>query len=263
VCLPERYVLAIVRYLIKPSTYSSLHKCLYRLEVAARFFNMVVTEFAVFPLARSVTRGNPVLPDVLIENLKQAKAALESVSGYGFRYFQQIEDPSTIYITGLWDSVAAHDTFLASPKNKELLELFKDDLSWVGDRMLTLWHLEGDVFNLDPSNGLKSVFTAPIISCNRHFVPREKKEGFVSKFEEVRGILEDYTKPFKVIGGWRIEKEEVDGREREEWALFSGFDSVDHHMAFAKTEVFQRYREIVAFVEGFEVKHFKAIESLQ
>ena len=58
------------------------------------------------------------------------------------------------------------------------------------------------------------MFTAPTISCNRHFVPAEKEEGFVSKFEEVRGILEGYTNPFKVIGGWRIEKEKMDGKER-------------------------------------------------
>jgi quinol monooxygenase YgiN len=224
---------------------------------------MVFTEFAVLPLAQPITKDSPALPKDLIENLKQTKAILESVSGYRFRYFQQIEDPSIIYITGLWGSVAAHDKFLASPENQKLLELFKDDLSWTGDRMITLWHLEGDIFALDPSSGLKSVFTAPTISCNRHFVPAEKKEGFVSKFEEVKGILEDYTKPFNVIGGWRIEKEKIDGKEREEWTLFSAFDSVDHHMAFATTEPFRKYREIVDFVEGFEVKHLKAIEVLQ
>ena len=224
---------------------------------------MVVTEFAVFPLARPITKDNPTLAVDLIKNLKQAKAVLESVSGYRFRYFQQIEDPSIIYIMGLWDSVAAHDAFLASPENQKLLELFKDDLRWTGDRMITLWHLEGDVFALDPSSDLKSVFTAPTISCNRHFVPTEKKVEFASKFKEVRGVLEDYSKPFKAIGGWRIEKEQVDGKEREEWALFSGFDSVDHHMAFAKTKPFEKYREIVGCVEGFEVKHLRAIEGLQ
>ena len=55
------------------------------------------------------------------------------------------------------------------------------------------------------------------------------------------------------MGGWRIEKE--DG-EKEEWVLFSSLESVDNHMEFAK------YREIVDFVSGFEVKHLRAVEGL-
>jgi heme-degrading monooxygenase HmoA len=223
---------------------------------------MPVSEFAVIPLTQPITQDYPALPKTLIQNLKYAKEVLESASGYGFRYFQQIEDPSLIYILGLWDSVAAHDGFVASPENQRLLELFKNDISMTGDRKMTLWHLEGDIFALNPSSALKSVFTVPAISINRHSVPAEKKEGFVNKFQEVRDILEDYAKPFKVVGGWRIEKEEVNGKEREEWALFSGFNSVDHHMAFANTDPFQKYREIVGFVEGFDVKHLKTIEEL-
>lgn len=223
---------------------------------------MPVTEFAVLSLSKPVTSDNSTLPKAIIQNLKQAKAVLEYASGYGFHYFQQIEDPSRVYTLGLWDSVAAHTAFIASPENQRLLELFKDDLCWTGERKISLWHLEGDIFTLDPSSGLKSVFTAPVVSCNRHFVSVDKKDGFVTKFQEVRDILEDYTKPLNIVGGWRIEKEEFEGQEREEWSLFSGFSSVNHHMAFAETELFTKYKEIVAFVQGFDVKHLKAIEEL-
>lgn len=223
---------------------------------------MPVTEFAVLSLIKPVPRDHPTLPGAFIQKLKKAKAVLESASGYKFRYFQQIEDPSRVYTLGLWDSVAAHDTFRASPENQELLELVKDDIFLTGEKKITLWHLEGDMFAVDPSSGFKSVFTAPVISYNRHFVATDKKEEFVAKFQEVRGILEAYTEPLGVVGGWRIEKEEVDGKERDEWTLFSGFDSVDDHMAFAQTEPFMKYREIVAFVQSFEVKHLKAIEEL-
>lgn len=223
---------------------------------------MPVTEFVVLSLTKPVTSDSPTLPETVIQHLKEAKAVLESASGYGFRYFQQVEDPSKVYILGLWDSVTAHTTFIASPENQRLLELLKDEIFFTGERKITLWHLEGDVFALDPSSGLKSVFTAPVISCNRHFVSTDRRVEFVTKFQEVRSILEDYTKPFNVVGGWRIEKEEVEGKEREELVLFSGFDSVDNHMVFAETEPFTKYREIVALVQGFDLNHFTAIEEL-
>lgn len=119
-----------------------------------------------------------------------------------------------------------------------------------------MYHLSTDIFGVHPKD-ISPVLSAPVISCNRHFVPASKKEEFTVKFNEVKGLLEDYTKPYQVIGGWRIEKEK---EEKEEWVLFSGFESVDHHMGFAKTEEFAKYREIVECVEGFEVRHLKKIE---
>lgn len=59
--------------------------------------------------------------------------------------------------------------------------------------------------------------------------------------------------------GWRIEKE---SDEKEEWALFSGFENVAHHMAYAETNDFGKYKEIAGFVEGFEVRHLQCIEGL-
>jgi hypothetical protein len=109
---------------------------------------------------------------------------------------------------------------------------------------------------------VKHSLTHQSLGCNRYFVPANKKDGFVKKFAEVRGLLEDYTTPYPVIGGWRIEKETIEGKKRDEWVLISGFENVDYHMGFAKTEEFAKYREIVGFVEGFEVKHLKAIDGL-
>jgi quinol monooxygenase YgiN len=225
---------------------------------------MTVTEFAILPLNHPLTKDNSTLPEPLIEKLQTAKKVLESSARYPFHYFQQIEDPSTIYLIGKWGSVAEHEEFLSSAENQALLDLLKNDITMSvdGDRKMTMWHLDTDVFALNISSGEKSVFTAPAISCNRHFVPAEKKEAFVKKFQEIRGLLEAYTKPFKVIGGWRIEKEVVEGKEREEWALFSGFESVDHHFAFAKTEEFTKYKEIISFVDGFEVRHLTSIKGL-
>ena len=41
--------------------------------------------------------------------------------------------------------------------------------------------------------------------------------------------------------------------------LLSGFESVEHHMGFAKTKEFEKYKGIVEFVEGFELRHLRKI----
>lgn len=130
-----------------------------------------------------------------------------------------------------------------------------------GDKKMQMWHLGTDIFSI-PSDEKKSVFEAPVISCNRHFVSKEKKAGFIKKFEEVEGLLEDFTAPYQVVGGWRIEREMVEGKESEEWVLFIGFESVEHHHEFAKMEGFEKYGEIVQSVEEFEVRHLTVVEGL-
>jgi hypothetical protein len=41
--------------------------------------------------------------------------------------------------------------------------------------------------------------------------------------------------------------------------IVSGFESVESHMEFAKTEGFGKYREIVGFARGFEVKNLRGV----
>ena len=55
---------------------------------------------------------------------------------------------------------------------------------------------------------------------------------------------------------------EKEAEGKEEWVLFSGFDSVEHHIGFSKTDEFQRYRGIVEYVDGFELKHMKRLEGM-
>jgi heme-degrading monooxygenase HmoA len=220
---------------------------------------MPVTEFAILPLVHSLSKDNSTLPSPLLEKFRTAKKALEQASKYTFYLFQQIEDPSIIYIIGRWDSPEAHYAFLPSTENQKLLELFKDDVNIeeTNGKKMQMWHLDHDVF--DVSSGTEMVFTAPVISCNRHFVPKEKKPGFIEKFAKVKGLLEEFTRPYAVVGGWRIAKED---EGKEEWVLFSGFESVENHQEFAQTEGFAQYREIVGFVSGFEVNHMRVVEGL-
>jgi hypothetical protein len=54
----------------------------------------------------------------------------------------------------------------------------------------------------------------------------------------------------------------VGGEWRRKRVLFSGFDSVEHHIGFSKTDEFQKYRSIVEYVDGFELKHMKRLEGM-
>jgi len=125
---------------------------------------------------------------------------------------------------------------------------------------MALWHLECDVFDFKADE--TSVLTAPVISLSRIFVSPTQKDAFENKFGEVRGLLEQYTKPYKVVGGWRIEKETAEGQEIREWELICGFKSIKMHMDFAETVEFKKFQEIVGFIQGSEVRHMKAINGL-
>lgn len=104
------------------------------------------------------------------------------------------------------------------------------------------------------------MFTAPTVSFGRLLVSKGKKDAFIQKFSEIKGICYEFSKPYQFLGaGWRIEKE---SEEKEEWAQFGGWESVDHHMSFGETKGFEQFWEIVSIAEAFEVKHMKAINSL-
>ncbi|KAL3428298.1 hypothetical protein PVAG01_01807 [Phlyctema vagabunda] len=213
---------------------------------------MVVTEVAILPLSPGAALSAPA-----IARFKEAKATLEKAHHYDFYFFQQVEDPSIIYILGSWPSVAAHQAFLPSTENQRLLTLLRDE---VNADQIQMFHVDGDLLHSQESRS--SFFDVPLISCSRHFVPTKKKDGFINKFGEVEPIFRDYIKPTDVKGGWRIEKEEVAGTEREEWVLLSGFDSVEHHQGLRKSDGFTQYREIEQFVSAVEVCHLKKIEGL-
>ncbi|RDL41189.1 uncharacterized protein BP5553_01168 [Venustampulla echinocandica] len=228
---------------------------------------MTVTELAILPLALIQTTS-PTLAPALINKLLQTRQALISASGYHFTYYYQVEDPSIICLIGAWDSVSAHHAFIASPDNKELLALLKDDmlLSDTQERAgMRMWHLEGDIFNLKPSGGeanagnKKDVLDAPIISLKRHSILPSKKVAFLAAFSGIKHLLESAS-PYQVVGGWRIDKEEIEGTEREEFCLFSGFEGVERHHELPKTTEFEEYKTIVGEVESFEFRHLNVLE---
>lgn len=209
---------------------------------------MTVTELAILHVLPIGDTKGPS-PE-LLARLKRARQVLETSSGYSFSFLQQIEDPNVLYIIGAWSTPAAHEAFLPSPQNQALLDSIKGHIDT--EEML-MYHLDLDA-TVTPLP-----LDAPAISINRHFIKNGQRMAFQKQFDEVKPLLQDYIRPRPVAGGWRIEKETED---KEEWVLFSGFDSVEHHSGFARTDEFQRYRSIVEYVDSFEVKHMRRLEEV-
>jgi heme-degrading monooxygenase HmoA len=168
----------------------------------------LVTELAILPLKTAQAPFSRELYDKLLT--AQPVLSFWSATPFNsFHIFQQVEDASLLYILGTWWSVEHHKTFLRTTHNRELLESLKDDVDL---EKIVMYHLDENIFRWE--EGKEPVLKAETISLNRHFVPASKKDGFREKFNEVKGLLEEYTSPFRVVGGWRIEKE---SEEKEEW----------------------------------------------
>jgi hypothetical protein len=168
-----------------------------------------------------------------------------------------------LYIVGKWDSVAAHHDFLPSASNQKLLDTLKEDIAMSGtdERQMEMWHLDNDVFSLGNSQGDRSVFTAPARSCNRHFVPVEKKAGSGGNLGNSGGSWRSIQSPTRLwVNGGLRKRMWVEIWVRN-GPYSAGCEGVDQHMAFAQTDGFAKYRETVEFVEGFEAKHLRTIEA--
>jgi heme-degrading monooxygenase HmoA len=210
---------------------------------------MAVTELALLHLLPPTNATDASL----LSHLRQAKSAMEASSGFPFHFFHCLEDPSLIFILGGWPSVQYHmEEWIPSKENQELLEVLKDEVE-----VEYMFHLD-----LDRKEREVPVGTV-VMAFGRHFIRSGEKEGFERVFEEVKGKLEGFIGgKERVVGAWRVDWGYVNGeapkgheKEKEEWVLFTGWESKERHMEFAQTEEFMAYSRIRAFVEGADTKH--------
>lgn len=215
-------------------------------------------EFAILPLTHPLTSSNPTLPTQLFQKLQKSKSILEEASGYRFRFFQQIDDPSIIYIIGEWSSVEEHEVFLKSEENLYLLDSLKDDIvmNGTGDKTMQMWHLsiKSDDFTFSPARGGSekvNILDMPIISITQIGVPESRLSDFGERIEWRKTELEEYDE--MMAYGPRIDKV-------EEWNIISGFGNLSR----AITLSFEHFngRRGCADAFEFEVQHMKAIEGL-
>ncbi|ETI27812.1 hypothetical protein G647_00261 [Cladophialophora carrionii CBS 160.54] len=211
---------------------------------------MPVTELARLSLQSGTEASSPAL----LTNLAKAKEAMKEASGFEFWCYHCVEDPRVIFILGSWPSVEFHmQDFISSQPNQELLALLKDQLTvdW-------MFHLDID----QVTHPLP--LSRDMVAIVRHFVKDGDKEAFKSTFEATRYELESFVGKEKVVGGWRIDNgydPSAEGENRkEEFVLFTAWDSVEHHDKFANTEGFQKYSQIRNNIDGAEIKHAKLLD---
>ncbi|KAG4439342.1 hypothetical protein IFR05_005154 [Cadophora sp. M221] len=167
---------------------------------------------------RSPASSMPLLtiPDNILAKLRTAHEVLERASGHRFRFFQQVDDPSIVYIVGKWDSTEAHTAFIESPENQRLLELFGDDVQTEGSRSMEMCHLENDFFDY-PDLDDSWLLNAPHVGFQWYSSLPENKAAVTEGLGRIMANMRDVR---RTVGGWKIER---DSGGTENFLVFFGF----------------------------------------
>lgn len=252
---------------------------------------MPVTEFALLHLSHTAPApAAPPLPAAVRETLASAMQLQSAWHAAHFPslpsraadraavWFAQVEDPAVLLTTARWASVAAHWDWIRSADNVAVMAALAERGDIIAEDTV-LWHVEGEIFSggggEEEGGGrggggggdgdgdgpardrVVPLLQSPVISVGRMFVAREKREAFAAKFEEVKGILEEYARPHLVRYGWREDGEE--GAEEDEFVVVCGWESVEKHFGFAESKGFARYSEIREILERVDLKHYKPL----
>lgn len=147
----------------------------------------------------------------LLHSLSTVRAKLHTSS----RFYNCIDDPSLVYILGIWPSLDAHVDFLASPSRDEILGPQEDLLQFC-------WtvHVEMGGIDLLPLD-------APILAIERIRVSEEctgaLDQAIQKHIQELRG-----SHLFKIATGWRCDAEPT----THEVLIFSGCQTAQAHVGF-------------------------------
>ncbi|KAL4783558.1 hypothetical protein BJX76DRAFT_357825 [Aspergillus varians] len=216
---------------------------------------MPVTELACLHLKNHLSLSDST-NTALATKLRQGITAQARYTNADAYILSQIEDPSYIYILGRWASVAQHmEEWIPSETNQAIMGGMSDgvELTWIQ-------HLD-----LDPSTssavtgGEEGIpFTASVVGIGRCFVSVApgSKDGLNRTFSETKHHLKNFKGPREIAGGWRVDREvDEEGNEKDEFVLFSGWESVEEHFSFAESDGFKEFARIKQFIREAEIKH--------
>ena len=207
---------------------------------------MPVLEILQLKIKDTVSPSNPAV----LTSLRTVRTSLaQNVHPTHSRFYQSIEDPSLIYVLGLWDSLSQHQDFLSSPLKTEILTPQEDllDFNWCV-------HIE-----IESNNQLP--LKAPIMSIAR--ITLKSGDHHVKQHREItaryRSVLEERTRPFGVVQGPRVDGGEEG--EREE-VIITGWETKEDHLTFGAglRERNEDYRRLREHWESVEVSHFRNME---
>ncbi|KAF2035359.1 hypothetical protein EK21DRAFT_106898 [Setomelanomma holmii] len=170
---------------------------------------------AVLEITQLRLRGLPADDPQLLQSLSIVRGKLQTNS----RFYSCIEDPTLLYILGIWPNLDAHHRFLASPERDEVLgpEESMLDFQWSV-------HVELDSMNSLPLD-------APILALEILAVREDCVEEFDQAATKHAQALQG-SNPFKVAHGWRC-----DARTGSHEALiFTGWNNTQAHVTFSSRQ---------------------------
>ncbi|KAF2004811.1 hypothetical protein P154DRAFT_19323 [Amniculicola lignicola CBS 123094] len=181
-------------------------------------------------------KGVDIADPSLLKNLSDVRERLQTNSVF----YHCIEDPSLIYILGLWPSLEAHRRFLNSPERDEVLGAQESQLGFEGTV-----HMELDTMDSLPLD-------APVMAMARLFIQDDCVDAFTRGLAEYRQTFIDGAKPYNVVDGWRIDAE----TGKHESLLISGWTNAQAQIKFmAKASEHAGFAATRANCQRVEVRH--------
>jgi hypothetical protein len=205
---------------------------------------MSVLEICRLQIKPNISANDPSVLKSLIEVRSSLKSKVTNTNS---RFYQCIEDPTLIYILGVWPTISAHHDFLSSPRRSEILLPQEGllDFHWV-------MHM--------PLPGMQSLpLDAHVISMAKFFFRGGEN---VAEFQRVMNIsrskIVEGAKPYKVVDGWRCDAEPG----THEALVFKGWKSKQAHENFtAKVIEDPEYASVRDLCDGREVWHMRNMEA--
>ncbi|PYI27618.1 hypothetical protein BP00DRAFT_429174 [Aspergillus indologenus CBS 114.80] len=161
--------------------------------------------------------------------------------------YTQLEDPNTIYL--LHEDPTTNTTTTTTTNNQIPTTTPEITITPKSTQRIDL-----------PTPTLP--LTAPVLAIGRYFVRPGQRAEFQRALEAGKAHLEAFTAPYPLVGGWAETPRAAGGADADtddgaaaEFVLFSGWEAVERHFAFAETEGFKEFARIKEFMEGAEIKH--------
>lgn len=168
---------------------------------------MAIIELAHISLKNGLTASDPDLQS----NLKQVKRVIEEYSQLQTLFYTQLDDPSTMFVIGAWESKDKHQHgFDGSPQQKQILGLIKDQM---GIDWMHYMDVEQSRIPLQ----------APVLVLVKIVVPKSThKASFDQDFAAGTASLGGAR--HGAVAAWNIDK---DHKEETVRVHFSGWDSLE------------------------------------
>ncbi|KAH7303530.1 hypothetical protein B0I35DRAFT_446559 [Stachybotrys elegans] len=163
--------------------------------------------------------------------------------------FQQVEDPNVYLIAGGPYASISQTASKHTDKDGNKIVTALRGFSQAGNARMA---------SASPPEGYLPPLKSPVISVGRFRIAEDRKVAFDEEWNSIKGILEDFAKPYSLTSGWA--ESNSGAATWTEFIMITGWPSVQRHMDFASTEGFAEYaKKMRGFMEETEIKHYTGI----